>query len=105
MRPGGSVRPGLIFFRNSFGVGQYLSDPLPYAVGEIMKNTALVQMELEVKSQIRNGYRNARYDRQKRAAWWFGKMRHVVDLALPSQPMRPAPAEQTYLSLRQTSLL
>jgi len=69
-----------------------------------MKNTALVQLELEVKSQIRNGYRNARHDRQKRAAWWFGKMRQVVNLALPPQPMASPRPEQTYLGLRQTNL-
>jgi hypothetical protein len=80
-----------------------LSDPLPQAVGN-MKNTAGQQLEFGV-----NGNRpeivNARQDRLKRAKWWFGKMRQVVNLALPQQPMAAPRPEQTYLKLRQHSLL
>lgn len=65
-----------------------------------MKNTALEQMELGMRSQIRNQYRNARHDRNKRARWWFAQMRRVVDLALPPQPMALGRPEQTYLHLK-----
>lgn len=65
-----------------------------------MKNTATEQMELGMRSQIRNSYRNVRNDRLKRANWWFAQMRRVVDLALPPQPMALPRPEQTYLRLK-----
>lgn len=61
-----------------------------------MNNT---QMEFGMRNQIRNEYRNVRTDRLKRARWWFGQMRRVVDLALPSQTLPSARPEQTYLRL------
>ena len=70
-----------------------------------MKITVAEQMELGMRNQIRNGYRNVRQERMKRARWWFAKMRQAVDLALPPQPMASPPPEQTYLQLRQTMLL
>jgi hypothetical protein len=68
-------------------------------------NTMIEQMELGVRSQIRNNYRNVREDRLKRARWWFRRMRVVVDLALPPQPTATARPEQTYFKLQQGSLL
>lgn len=65
-----------------------------------MKNTALEQMELGMRSQIRNHYRTARKNRNKRASWWFAQMRRVVELALPPQPMASGRPEQTYLRLK-----
>jgi hypothetical protein len=70
-----------------------------------MKNTALIQMELGMKSQIRNGRRPPRNGRASRAAWWFARMRRAVDLALTPEPRQRAPHEQTYFPLRQTTLL
>jgi hypothetical protein len=69
-----------------------------------MNNTAVEQMELGMRSQIRNGYRNVRHERMSRARWWFNRMRVVVDLALPAQPIASARPEQTYLSFQQGSL-
>jgi hypothetical protein len=70
-----------------------------------MKNTAIEQMELGMRSQIRNGFRNARHNRIKRARWWFNRMRLIVDLALPPQPVASPRPEQTYFKLRQENLL
>jgi hypothetical protein len=70
-----------------------------------MNNTMIQQMELGMRSQIRNNYRNVREDRLKRARWWFNRMRVVVDLALPPRPIAPARPEQTYFNLQQGSLL
>jgi len=64
-----------------------------------MKNTATEQMELGMRNQIRNSYRNVRSDRLKRARWWFTQMRRVVNLALPPQPIASPRPEQTYLRL------
>ena len=58
------------------------------------------QMELGMRNQIKNGLRNARYDRLKRARWWFAQMRRVVEVALPPQPMTSPRPEQTYLRLK-----
>jgi hypothetical protein len=63
-----------------------------------MKNTTIEQMELGVRNQIRNGCRNVRPDRMKRARWWFGQMRRAVEVALP-QPIGSPRPEQTYLKL------
>jgi len=68
-------------------------------------NTSIEQMELGMRNQIRNNYRNVRADRMKRARWWFDRMRTVVDLALPPQPAVAARPEQTYLKLQQGKLL
>ena len=65
-----------------------------------MKNTALTeQMELGMRNQIRNNYRNVRNDRVKRARWWFAQMRRVVEIAMPPQAVGSARPEQTYLRL------
>lgn len=77
-----------------------MADPPPYSVRVIMKNTTTEQMELGMRNQIRNNYRNVRQDRLKRARWWFTQMRRVVDLALPPQPMASPRPEQTYLRLK-----
>ena len=69
-----------------------------------MKNTAIEQMELGMRSQIRNGCRNLREGRLKRARWWFSRMRLVVDLALPPQMTASPRPEQTYFKLRQGNL-
>lgn len=53
-----------------------------------------------MRNQIRNAHRHARQDRMKRARWWFGQMRRVVNLALPPQPMTTARPEQTYMTLK-----
>lgn len=78
----------------------------PYSLKSLadMNNTAIEQMELGVRSQIRNNYRNVREERLRRARWWFNRMRVVVDLALPPQPVVPPRPEQTYLQLQQSSL-
>ncbi len=70
-----------------------------------MNNTTIEQMELGMRSQIRNNYRNVREDRLKRARWWFNRMRVVVDLALPRQPVESVRPEQTYFKLQQGHLL
>ena len=70
----------------------------------IMKNITLEQMEL-IMNKDKSGLRSARADRRPRARWWFNRMRQVVDLALPVQPLVSRRPEQTYLGLRQTSLL
>jgi len=70
-----------------------------------MKNTASEQIELGIRNQIRNSYRNVRSERQKRARWWFTKMRQAVDLALPPQPIPSPRPTQTYLQMHQTDLL
>ena len=66
-----------------------------------MKNTAIEQMELGMRNQIRN-FRsvNIRNNRLRRARWWFTQMRRVVDLALPPQPLSSPRPEQTYLRLK-----
>ena len=70
-----------------------------------MKNIPIEQMELGMPKQIRNASRNGRHQRTQRAKVWFTRMRQVVELALPAQPLAKARPEQTYLGLRQTSLL
>ena len=70
-----------------------------------MKNAAQIQMELGMKNQIRNTPGRRRQERINRAAWWFAKMRRVVDLAMPPQRQMAARHEQTYFTLRQTNLL
>ena len=77
-----------------------MADPPPYAARTNMKSTAIEQLELGMRNQIRNGYRNVRNDRRRRASWWFTQMRRVVDLALPPQPMANPRPEQTYLRLK-----
>jgi hypothetical protein len=77
-----------------------MADPPLYSVRVIMKNTTTEQMELGMRNQIRNNYRNVRPDRLKRARWWFTQMRRVVDLALPPQAMASPRPEQTYLRLK-----
>jgi hypothetical protein len=65
-------------------------------------------MELGMKSQIRNTPIRRRQERMNRAAWWFARMRRVVDLAMPPQSrvaQMGVRHEQTYFSLRQTNLL
>jgi hypothetical protein len=79
--------------------------PHPAKCRADMDNTTIQQMELGMRSQIRNNYRNVREDRLKRARWWFNRMRVMVDLALPPQPIAPTRPEQTYFKLQQGSLL
>ena len=74
--------------------------PLFYAGATNMKSTAIEQLELGMRNQIRNDYRNVRHERRRRASWWFAQMRRVVDLALPPQPMATPRPEQTYLRLK-----
>jgi hypothetical protein len=68
-------------------------------------NTTIEQLELGVRGQIRNGSRNVREERQRRARWWFNRMRVVVNMALPARPSVPPRAEQTCLKLQQGILL
>lgn len=42
--------------------------------------------------------RNRRLQREYRARWWFQKMRQVVELAMPPQPLPPP--EQIYLKFQ-----
>jgi hypothetical protein len=71
-----------------------------------MKNETCTQLELGMSNHLRaTSVRQVRRQRINRAEWWFRKMRQVVNLALPPQPMVAPPAEQTYLRLRQTSML
>jgi hypothetical protein len=77
-----------------------MTDPPFYAGGTNMKSTAIEQLELGMRNQIRNGYRNVRNERRRRASWWFTQMRRVVDLALPPQPIASPRPEQTYLRLK-----
>ena len=79
--------------------------PPPAKFPADMNNTAIEQMELGMRSQIRNSYRNVRQDRLKRARWWFNRMRAVVDVALPPQSLASARPEQTYFKLQQGNLL
>jgi hypothetical protein len=71
---------------------------------DIMKNTACIQLELGVTGK-RQDLTHVRYHRRKRAEWWFGKMRQVVELAVPPHARAGAARpEQSYLNLRQSSL-
>jgi len=79
--------------------------PHPTEFPADMNNTTIEQMELGMRNQIRNSYRNVRQDRLKRARWWFNRMRVVVDLSLPPQPAGSARPEQTYFKLQQGNLL
>jgi hypothetical protein len=66
-----------------------------------MKNIQLEeQMELELNAR-QNRTVNARSRNARRAGWWFGQMRQVVDKAIDWKP-RPAPrSHQVYLSLER----
>ena len=55
------------------------------------------QLELTMN---KDRIRNVRHERQSRARWWFARMRDVVNLAMPAQPMVNARPEQTYLQLQ-----
>ena len=66
-----------------------------------MKNIVIEQMELTMDKD-KAALRNARADRRPRAKWWFAKMRQVVDLALPAQPIISPRPEQTCLKLAST---
>ena len=69
-----------------------------------MKDTACIQLELSATGK-RIAISAARGHQRSRAKWWFGKMREVVNLALPVNRINKPRPEQTYLTLRQTSLL
>lgn len=43
---------------------------------------------------------NYRRERQRRAQWWFQKMRRVVELAIPQHPRNVPPPRQTYFNLQ-----
>ena len=64
----------------------------------MMNNSTAKQMELGGKNSI-GGIVNVRQQKLQRARWWFGKMRQVVDLAMPPQPMVGPRPEQTSLRL------
>jgi hypothetical protein len=55
------------------------------------------QMELGFGDAGRASRANQRQKRQSRAAWWFARMRKVVDKALDWQPTPPARPEQIWL--------
>lgn len=65
------------------------------SIPKSMKTIVIEQMELGMNGQ---GARGVRQERLSRARWWFGKMRQVVDLALPAQPLKARP-EQIYFEL------
>ncbi|MGN6385081.1 MAG: hypothetical protein ACTHMT_02465 [Verrucomicrobiota bacterium] len=64
-----------------------------------MKNTACEQMEL-LMNQNKPALVNYRRERQRRAQWWFQKMRQVVELAIPQHPRNVPPPRQTYFNLQ-----
>ena len=49
----------------------------------------------------RHDLASARRQRLTRAQWWFGKMRQIVNLALPPRPMAAPRPEQTCFNLPQ----
>lgn len=62
-----------------------------------MKNLTNEQLELSLSGARRARRRARREDRITRAAWWFGRMRAVVNSALDwESPGQPRP-EQTWL--------
>lgn len=63
-----------------------------------MKNITSEQMEFGAKNATVITV-NVRQQRRARARWWFWKMRQVVDLAMPPQPIGSPRPEQTYLRL------
>ena len=63
-----------------------------------MKNTVTVQLELTMNKD-RAALRNNREEGRRRQAWWFQKMRKVVDLAVRQEGQGFVRPEQTYLRL------
>ena len=62
-----------------------------------MTDTTIEQLELGISKQVRPNRRGRRENRMARAAWWFGKMRTVVNNAMDwHNPGDPRP-EQTFL--------
>ena len=59
----------------------------------------IIAQQLELGAEKGKSIVNVRQQRQQRARWWFGRMRQVVDLAMPPQPMVAPRPEQTYLRL------
>lgn len=55
------------------------------------------QMELELLGVPRVTRIGRRENRMARAAWWFGKMREVVNNAMDWPPANQPRPEQTYL--------
>ena len=67
-----------------------------------MKSVAGRQLEFGINGR-RQEMVNLRQQRLKRAQWWFGKMRQVVDLAMPPQAAHVPPPEQTFFELNKTA--
>lgn len=79
-------------------VGQSLSHPICEDGCRIMKDIQIQQMELGFQGAVRPVYRARQ--RSRRAAWWFERMRQVVDAAFDwSAAPQPRP-EQTWLAYR-----
>ena len=80
-----------------------MSHPLPQNRAN-MKNIVLEeQMELTLETQVQNTGRTRRKAQSRRAGWWFGQMRRVVDKAM-DWSSNPAPrAHQVHFSLDRQS--
>jgi hypothetical protein len=64
-----------------------------------MKSTACEQMEL-LMNQNKPALINYRRERQRRAQFWFQKMRQVVELAMPHRSATMPPPQQTHFNLQ-----
>ena len=72
----------------------------PPPVGSVQKMKLMTinkQMELELAGNRKCASRHRTQRRQRRADWWFERMRTVVDRALDWRPTPPPRPEQTWL--------
>jgi hypothetical protein len=88
------------YFKNLVGLDSFCPTP-PRKIAPNMKNITLEnQMELTLVKTIA-GSKNNRQNRTRRAGWWFGQMRQVVDRAIDRKPRPTPPTHQVYLALQQ----
>jgi hypothetical protein len=67
-----------------------------------MKNI-LLQEQMELTLAGGNSPRSRRKAAPRRAGWWFGQMRRVVDQAIDRKPRPAARAHQVYFTLDRMS--
>lgn len=98
MGVGGWRRGPKDFFRKSGGLDRFCPTPFAKMLGETMKNNIVEQMELGFTGSRLRMVPCAREQRRRRAAWWFSRMRQVVDRALDWQESHAPRPEQTWLA-------